>query len=112
VLIAGAAAAAVGAGGLVVRRFPAWALVDMTTKANPNTTRKPLRFEDDLDFMTIYGKSGHGGVNFLMSNLREKFNPPKRYHWFAGPELKPVCRNPFQTTLGLPCRQEKIPVYI
>jgi hypothetical protein len=73
VLIAGAAAAAVGAGGLVVRRFPAWALVDMTTKANPSTARKTLKFEDNLDFMTIYGKSGYRGVNFFMEYTIKRF---------------------------------------
>jgi hypothetical protein len=58
VLIAGAAEDAVGAGGLTARRFPAKALEDMTTKANPSTARKTVKFEDNLDFMTIYGKSG------------------------------------------------------
>jgi hypothetical protein len=58
VLIAGAAADAVGAGGLTARRFPAKALEDMTAKANPRTARKTAKFGDNLDFMTIYGKSG------------------------------------------------------
>ena len=63
--MAGAAAAAVGAGGLTARRFPAWALVDMTTKANPSTARKTVKFEDNVDLMPIYGKSGHRGVNLI-----------------------------------------------
>jgi hypothetical protein len=74
-LTAGAAAEPVGGGGLTVRRIPAKALEDMTAKANPRTARKTAKFGDNLDFMTLYGKSGYRGVKLFVLNMRKKLKP-------------------------------------
>ena len=52
-------------GALVLRRFPAYTLVERTARARPRTARKREKLGDNLKFIRAEVKTGFRGVKLL-----------------------------------------------